>query len=273
MKAFQNTPARSQLTNKSVFAHSSYQNTLLGVEPQNQDNHSMNSWLNRLLFTLLPGTCIICKAATHRMLDLCGGCQRSLPYSRHACWQCGLEMSLSVDVCSHCLQNPPVFSHCFALLRYEPPVDVLMSQFKTQHRLVVGKVLSILLAKSYLRHHLVLPDCWIPVPLHQRVKRSRGFNQADEIAQILTEFTGVPSCSRFVKRSANSLPQKQLSAAERATNIVGAFQVEANLGGQTVGIVDDVMTTGATASELSQQLLNAGAADVQIVCLARTPAN
>lgn len=233
----------------------------------------MNSWLNRLLFTLLPGTCIICKAVTHRQLDLCAGCQRSLPYNQRACWQCGLEVSQNLDICQACILDQPVYSHCFGLVRYEPPIDVLMSQFKTQHRLVVGRVLSILLARAYLRHHIVLPDCWIPVPLHKRVARQRGFNQAAEIAQVLTEYTGVPTFARLARRATHSAPQKHLSAADRRSNIEGVFQIDVDLKGKSVAIVDDVVTTGATVSELSKQLLNAGAGDVQVVCLARTPAN
>lgn len=148
-----------------------------------------------------------------------------------------------------------------------------MSQFKTQHRLVVGRVLSILLARSYQRQHLIVPDFWIPVPLHKRAARDRGFNQAMEIAQVLTEFTGVPTLNKIVKRATDSTPQKHLNAAERIANIQGAFEIDTYLEGKAVGIVDDVVTTGATVSELSKQLIAAGAGDVQVVCIARTPAN
>jgi ComF family protein len=235
--------------------------------------HPMNYWLNRFFYTLLPGTCMICKASTHRLLDLCAGCQRSLPYNRHACWQCGLQMMRGIDICAACLSKPPNYSHCFSLLNYQPPVDTLMSQFKNHNRLVVGRVLAILLARAYRRRHLLAPDYWIPVPLHKTAARLRGFNQATEIAQILAEFTGVPTLPKAARRIAHGTPQKQLNAEDRIENIKGAFEVDIDLTGLAIGIVDDVVTTGATVSELTNQLLDAGAADIQIVCLARTPEN
>lgn len=237
----------------------------------------MKPWMNRFLFTLFPGKCIICKASTNRHLDLCAGCQRGLPYTKNPCWQCGLEMAISNDICTACLATPPPYSHCFSLLRYEPPVDILISRFKTGHKLAVGRVLSILLARAYQRHHIVAPQCWIPVPLHRRTLRSRGFNQALEIAQVLTEFTRIPTQGKVARRVINTQAQKQLDAAARRSNIENAFELnpdlKMDLSGQNVAIVDDVVTTAATVSELTHTLLARGASDVQVVCLARTPAN
>jgi ComF family protein len=233
----------------------------------------MKPWMNRFLFTLFPGKCIICKASTNRHLDLCAGCQRGLPYPKSPCWQCGLEMTISNDICRACIATPPLFSHCFSLLRYEPPVDVLISRFKTGHKLAVGRVLSILLARAYQRHHIIAPHCWIPVPLHRRTLRSRGFNQALEIAQVLTEFTHIPTRGKAVRRVIDTRAQKRLDAATRRSNIRNAFELNLDLSGQSVAIVDDVVTTAATVSELAHTLLERGASDVQVVCLARTPAN
>ena len=182
-------------------------------------------------------------------------------------------MVRGIDICASCLVQPPNYSHCFSLLKYQPPADTLLSQFKNHNRLVVGRVLAILLARAYRRRHVLMPDYWIPVPLHKKTARRRGFNQASEIAQVLTEFTGVPTLAKATRRVVHGTPQKQLNAEDRVENIKGAFEVDVDLTGLAVGVIDDVVTTGATVSELSNRLLLAGAADVQIVCLARTPEN
>tara|TARA_R110002072_G_scaffold104099_2_gene228428 strand:- start:8307 stop:9020 length:714 start_codon:yes stop_codon:yes gene_type:complete len=233
----------------------------------------MKPWLNHFFFTLFPGKCIICKALTNRHLDLCAGCQRGLPYNLNACWQCGLESKTANDICESCIKSPPPYSHCFGLFRYEPPIDILVSQFKTGHKLAVGRVLSILLARAYQRNHIVTPTCWIPVPLHRRALRSRGFNQAAEIAQVLTEYTKIPTLGKATRRMIDTSAQKQLNAAGRASNIHNAFDLNVDLTGQNVAIVDDVITTTATVSELTRILKENGVGDVQVICLARTPAN
>ena len=233
----------------------------------------MNPWLNRLFFTIFPGKCIICKAATHRHLDLCSGCQRSFPYSKHPCWQCGLETKGPADICETCRRLPPPYSHCFGLFRYEAPIDILISQFKTGHKLAVGRVLSILLARAYQRSHIMTPQFWIPVPLHRRVLRDRGFNQSMEIAQVLSEFTRVPTLGKALRRINDTRSQKQLGASDRIDNIRDAFSLDIDVRGKNLAIVDDVVTTGATVAEITRKLKANGAADVQVVCLARTPAN
>ncbi len=119
---------------------------------------------------------------------------------------------------------------------------------------------------------LTLPraDRIIPVPLHPARLRERGFNQSLEIARWLSRYTGTPCTSRGARRTRNTAPQTGLSVEDRTANSRGAFACELDLCGETVAVLDDVMTTGATVNELAKVLKAAGAARVEIIVVART---
>ncbi|MFT4797511.1 MAG: putative amidophosphoribosyltransferase [Candidatus Azotimanducaceae bacterium] len=94
-----------------------------------------------------------------------------------------------------------------------------------------------------------------------------------EIAQVLTEFTRVPTLGKALRRVNDTQAQKQLGASDRVNNIRDAFCLDIDVSGKNLAIVDDVVTTGATVAEITRKLKANGAADVQVICLARTPAN
>ena len=116
-----------------------------------------------------------------------------------------------------------------------------------------------------------LPDLLIPIPLHPTRLKFRGFNQAHEIADAIKALTGIPIDDQLCQRTTESPPQKGLSAAARRRNIKQAFRLTRKLRGERLALVDDVLTTGATVSELTRSALNAGAGSVEIITLARTP--
>ena len=231
----------------------------------------MRDWLNRFLYGLLPGKCILCTNPTDRYLDLCKDCENDLPRTDNPCWQCALTVPKGQEICGRCLTAPPPFSHCFAAFEYAAPVDILINQFKNQQNIIVGKVMAKVLARNYLEQHILIPDLWLPVPLHKHRLKSRGFNQASEIAEVLSDATGTPINSRTCRRIHDTNDQKSKTAKQRALNMKNAFVVDEYLNGQTIGIVDDVVTTMSTVAELSRLLLAHGAGEVQVVCLARTP--
>jgi predicted amidophosphoribosyltransferase len=107
------------------------------------------------------------------------------------------------------------------------------------------------------------------MPLHPERLAHRGFNQALEIARSLAVLTGVALAPRAARRVRNTVPQTELPYEERAKNIRGAFASRVDLDGQTVAVVDDVMTTGATVNELARMLKRAGAARVHTLVVAR----
>lgn len=229
--------------------------------------------LQKLIYTIAPGTCIACGGPSYRRLDLCPGCQRDLNFPRHTCWQCGLELTGDSDSCQNCIAEPPLYSHCFSAFNYQPPLSHLIQRFKTQPDPTAGLVLGSLLAHRYCKKHSHYPDLWVPVPLHWTTERHRGFNQATELALILGKATDVPVAKTIVTKIRKTSDQKNLNRAARASNLSGAFHCQQDLTNLSIGIVDDVVTTGATASAICKALLSAGATDVEIACVARTPAN
>ncbi len=114
-------------------------------------------------------------------------------------------------------------------------------------------------------------DLIIPVPLHRKREKSRGYNQAALLSSALSELTGVPWLSEALVRTRNTPPQVSLQAAERITNLKGAFKVKKaeKVAGRVVLLVDDVFTTGSTLRECAGELSKAGAREVRAATLAR----
>jgi ComF family protein len=220
---------------------------------------------------LLPATCLLCGDPARGCLDLCPACAAELPVLHHGCPRCAMPLAAGGEsACGPCLRQPPRFSACIAALRYEYPVSDLVGRFKFQGDLAAGRVLAGLLAARVAalpvaqRADVVLA----PVPLHPGRLRERGFNQSERIARVLAAELGLPLAARLIERDRHTEDQKRLGAAGRAHNLEGAFRAPEGVG-LRVALVDDVVTTGATANAVTAALLAAGAADVQVWCVAR----
>ena len=124
---------------------------------------------------------------------------------------------------------------------------------------------------ALLAQHLQneLPDIWLPMPLHARRLKERGFNQAVEIARELAARTGIPMQAGWATRVRDTPPQAGLKREARKKNMRGAFACHENVAGLHVGIVDDVMTTGSTLDALAEALKASGAKEVSCVVVAR----
>ncbi|MEE8058380.1 MAG: phosphoribosyltransferase family protein [Pseudomonadales bacterium] len=219
------------------------------------------------------GQCILCGDCGQPGLDLCRPCSDELPLLSHCCQRCALPLTDgSQNNCGQCLQSPPPFQHTKATWHYSPPIAQLISSFKYNHRYSYGhtlaKIMGFKLASAYTHNNL--PDVIIATPLHWYRQLRRGFNQSEQLTQSLAKHLNIPPL-RAVKRCKSTPPQQSLNARQRKQNLQGAFTVCADVTGKRLALVDDVMTTGATASEISRCLLKAGAAEIHIWCLARTP--
>jgi len=232
----------------------------------------VNSFLNRLGFWLVPGTCILCSADSHRRRDLCLPCERELPWLGASCERCAYPMGNSAELCGRCLQSPPSFNHTTALWHYQGPVQHLISQFKYQHRTSYGRVMSELLTEALRQRSAPPPELIAAVPMHWRRRWQRGGNHCDKLAEILAKALDVPVLTGL-RRVTHGPTQQGLSARERQRNLKGAFTLKpgVNIEGKSIALVDDVLTTGATAEAISNTLRRAGAREVRVWCLARTP--
>jgi ComF family protein len=178
--------------------------------------------------------------------------------------------------CGGCLKRPPHFDRVEAPWRYAFPIDSLITRFKHQAKWPLGRLLGELLSQHLLHSFaegLARPDLLLPVPLAGRRQRLRGFNQAALLAQWLSEQLHLPLQQHWLQRVIDTPAQQQLDAATRKRNLRRAFALapESQVSGRHLALVDDVLTTGATAESLARLLKKSGAARVDIYCLARTP--
>ncbi|MBL4827617.1 MAG: ComF family protein [Spongiibacteraceae bacterium] len=231
--------------------------------------HKLSQAIESLAFI---GNCIVCGHRSLRDIDICQACEDDLPWSQHQCQRCALPTPTDTKMCGQCILSPPTFHYALSVWVYAAPVAQLISAFKYQHCYSYGKVLAKIAAKTIASTHLHKPDLLIATPLHWWRHLRRGFNQSDYICNYWSQTLNIP-IYRGIQRIKATPAQQSLHLQQRRRNISGAFRMKPSgtLNGQTVAIVDDVLTTGATANELSRCLLQAGASKVYLWCLARTP--
>jgi len=227
-------------------------------------------WLQNTQPSRRKGSCCLCSAQSEDTIDLCRACRNDFLRNPHACPGCARPLiHLSDKVCGHCVREPPPYT-AFAPFLYAEPLDRLIIDFKFHGRLYLGRTLGELLAAAAGQLTSPPPDVLVPVPLHPSRLRERGFNQAVELTRPLSRRLTVPVRPGSVRRVRHTPGQSGLSAKERRRNVRGSFRATVGFEGKRVGIVDDVLTTGATARELAKCLLEAGAGSVSVWTLART---
>jgi ComF family protein len=225
-----------------------------------------NSASSKLFDHLFKQRCLLCAANDGGKLGLCEACYRDLPWhSAPQCPKCGL--SSNGLICGSCLNSPPDFDATHSLLTYDFPLDAMMQRYKYGSMLNLGHTFGKILSN---KTNLTSVDLVIAMPMHPTRLKERGFNQALEIAKIITKSAPGKLDYLSVQRQKLTPPQASLPLKERVRNIKGAFTVNKDLNGKRIAIVDDVMTTGASLNELAKTLKQAGAAHVECWVVART---
>ncbi|MFO2462187.1 ComF family protein [Pseudomonas sp. 15FMM2] len=221
--------------------------------------------------------CLLCDEITDASPALCNLCEIELPWLIDHCEVCALPLPMNDLVCGQCQKSPPAFTRVLAPWTYSFPVDSLISRFKHQGRWPLGHLLANLLGQ-YLQDRfetteLLHPDCLLPVPMAGKRLRQRGYNQACMLARWLSKDLNVPVDEHLLLRPHETVAQQELDAKTRKRNLRNAFTLapDTQVQGQHLALVDDVLTTGATAHSLARLLMQAGARQVDVYCLARTP--
>ena len=226
----------------------------------------------------LPSQCAVCQQWGAERV--CADClaRFALPVPR--CARCALDVPSGIPVCGTCLADPPPFEHSLAALDYSFPWDGLIARFKFHDGLdltpvFVQRMLAAHAADRTAHPASPQPTWLVPVPLSAERARERGYNQAWELARRLGRALRCETDARLLLRVKDTQHQLALPVERRAANVHGAFAVEprrrSELHGRVVAVVDDVVTSGATVAEISRVLLRAGAAQVHVWMLARTP--
>jgi ComF family protein len=227
----------------------------------------------------LPNLCALCGNLSHKVV--CRGCDDAYwNEARLRCTVCAVPLAARRHAtqaayrCADCSDMPPPFDASFALADYRPPLDTLAVGLKFRARLALaGEFARRLarLAQDARRDDTDWPDVIAPVPLAARRLTERGYNQAWQIAEPLARALRVRSDASLLHRVIHTAPQSQLDHDARRQNVGRAFRVAHAVRGLHVGIVDDVMTTGATLEALAHTLKAAGARRVTNFVALRTP--
>lgn len=198
-----------------------------------------------------------------------------------ACCLCGARgIEAGFDLCSICLAllpgtgeapapHLPHIDHALVPFHYAYPIDHFIRALKFRGERVFARVMGELLARAVRHSRRPLPETLVPVPLHSSRYRSRGFNQAQEIARYAGARLNLPVDHHALVRVIATREQSGLTLAERRLNIRGVFRVIRPLRARRVALVDDVLTTGGTASEAARTLRAGGAAEIELWGLAR----
>jgi len=192
----------------------------------------------------------------------------------HQCQHCAVPM-IDAGICPECQKRPPNFRCCIAALRYQNPINAAVIRIKNDALAPELKQLSWLLTETIVQRYqeLTLPTILIPMPLHWLKLLRRGFNQSQLIATtVQCKLTSTSVRADLCTRLHYGKPQHLQSRRHRQRSMSNAFTCRpiADLAGARVALVDDVVTTGATATAAADSLLQAGVKSVDLWCIART---
>ena len=212
---------------------------------------------------------------------MCAVCLDSLPWIRKPfCLKCGKDFHASSDadkkrfalrVCASCRTAKPAFASARSAFRYEGVARQAVQALKFRGRKTLAETFAIFLEERLADEPGFLDgvDLIIPVPLHPSRRRERGFNQSALVARELSHRQGIPLSETALVRNRKTRSQVGLSARQRADNIRGAFAAGEEVRGRVILLVDDVMTTGATANACARGLKAGGAEETRVLTLAR----
>jgi len=236
----------------------------------------------KFLDVLLPPHCLTCDAEVERQGSFCATCFSGLNLiSAPFCARCGVPFTHEGEAergadgalsCTPCLTRAPGFAMARAALRYDEGAKRLILPFKHADRTEMAAPLARLMARAG-GDLLQAADILVPVPVHWRRLIARRYDQAALLAQRLGRLSGRRVVPDVLRRTRATVPLGDKGAAERAALVADAFSVArpARVAGQRVLLVDDVMTSGATAEACARALLAAGAARVEVLAAARVP--
>ncbi len=238
-------------------------NTLPGGKPE-------QSALIRAITRLMPSNCLLCDDQVEWQHGLCKECWGTLPRNTTPCRVCALPLT-GGRLCGACQTHPSALDKVVAPMIYRQPVDRIVCELKYRERLSWARTAAELIVEIIRQRDEAMPDFLVPVPMTLRAVRRRGFNQSAYIARLVGRRLRIKTRGGIIVKHRETERQSNLSYRERQSNLRGAFEVLKRPVGQSIVLIDDVVTTGSTANELARVLKKAGAAEVSAWAFARTP--
>lgn len=216
----------------------------------------------------LPAICSLCNQYHQGRLAICTDCNVYLTTLGPACQHCAHPVpDVHFLVCGQCCIKKPDIDYVFTRYQFEEPLRTLLHAFKYRENLHLLSYLGTL-----MNHSLPLDDyqteCLVPVPMHPKRLRQRGFNHAAELTKYLSRSLNRPYDLSLCQKRINTKPQAGLNARERRTNLRNTFASKPTPY-QHITLIDDLLTTGSTANELARVLKKQGVRRVDLLCCAR----
>lgn len=226
-----------------------------------------------------PPLCLICghesAAAPDGTAGLCLNCEKALPRftDTRRCSLCGGQNDTALEICNECATTPRPWQCGITVFPYQGVAGDLVRDYKYHRTTAYAPYFAHAIAREWrAAEPLVHPDCIVPIPLHWLRRLQRGFNQAELVARFLAKDLGIP-CITPLRRNRQTGHQARLDAQARLRNLRRAFCVPPRLApqvaDQTILLLDDVFTTGATLSAAAEVLLAAGAREIAVATIAR----
>jgi len=221
---------------------------------------------NQLFNLLFPPHCVICNCGG---AWLCADCQEQFaPVGPPVCECCGDPVA-SGRLCLRCQAKPLAIDGVRSVYQFEGTLRDTLHEFKYNGMKILAHPLGRLMG-DYVRLNPVSVDVVVPVPLHRRRLRQRGYNQSALLAREVARGHGLPMDTMSLVRQRETAPQVSLGASERRTNVQGAFVcITGALREKNVLLIDDVCTTGSTLEACAAALYQAGVVSVHALTLAR----
>ncbi len=235
--------------------------------------NQFSSTISAFIDWLAPRQCLVCTGPLQTNLaHTCSEC--ALPYLSNSCERCGQPYSEPVDgaagFCGSCLAHPREFDACFCAFEYDAPISDLICRVKYGDQPQLARLLAELFVEQAQDYELEMPDAIISVPMHQSKLRARGFNQSTELAKHIAKALEIPLLRDAIRKTKLTERQATQSLVQRKINQKGSFACPKKLNIRHVALIDDVVTTGATAEEIAKILKKNGVDYVQVWGIART---
>lgn len=222
--------------------------------------------ISQLYSNLLPVQCLLCGAHSNNH-TLCPDCINDFPKLGNCCPRCATPLSLTTS-CGSCLTQPPEQNSSMSLFAYQNPIDRLIADFKYHDKLYLTEVFADLMAQQL--KHQPLPHLLIPIPLHRRRLRQRGYNQAFELGKVLSHKLNIPISKDILIRSRDTPPQASLPYDQRKRNMRRAFKLNDAMLPNHIALIDDVLTTGHTVNAAAKLFRQEGVTTIELWTIART---
>ncbi len=225
--------------------------------------------VDSLMFNLFSFTthCVLCNTRHRGSYAVCALCMDELPRLEPTCRTCSQRVPhAAVLRCYACQQNEPAIDHILCAHRFSTPLRHLLHAFKYHEALYLAPCFAALMQQALPIHYNT--ECLIPIPMHSRQLKQRGFNQTQLLAKSLARRIQRPVKAFYCDKIRQTARQAGLSALARQHNLAHAFVARA-MPFQHVTLVDDLITTGATANELARTLKRRGVTRVDLWCCAK----